>query len=191
VLVRGAFSRLLPYIAAMDEASRARQLAIIRSFCARQPVSVLFDEPGELLMDVFSSKAVPLAVSNLISVEERKKKGSADEYIALSYDDGRQMALADVGIAFAPDTRNTGKLEELPDVVCFRDYQSLLGRLKHELFAHSEREPTRATLLLLMTCLAILDGARRQGFDVGREEKELEAYLAELEKRAPRPPTIP
>ena len=186
-----AIPRRLTYIEAMDEASRAKQLAIIRSFCARQPVSVLFDEGGGLLMDVFSTKTAPLALSSLVSVEERKKKGSEDDYIVLTYEDGRQMALADVGIAFAPDTKNTGKLEDLADVVCFRDYQSLLGRLKHELFDHPDREPTRATVLLLMTCLAILDGARRQGFDVGREEKELEVHLAELEKRAPRPPTIP
>jgi hypothetical protein len=34
-------------------------------------------------------------------------------------------------------------------------------------------------------CIAILDGARAAGFEVGREEAELEALLRELEKRAP------
>jgi hypothetical protein len=32
-------------------------------------------------------------------------------------------------------------------------------------------------------CIAILDGARDQGFDVEREEKEVELHLSELEKR--------
>ncbi len=82
-------------------------------------------------------------------------------------------------------------LDEIPAVVCFRDYATLLGRLKHELFGHSDRELTQATTALLMTCLAILDGARRMGFEVGREERELEAYLGELEKRATAPPRSP
>jgi hypothetical protein len=175
----------------MDDSARTRQLGAIRGFCARQPGAVLFDEPGESLMDAFSGKTVPLALKSLISVEQKTKKGSADPYLVLTYADGREMALADVGIAFAPDTRNTGNLEDLPDVVCFRDYDTLLGRLKHELYGHRDREPDRGTVLLLMTCLAILDGARRQGFEVGREEKEVEAHLAELEKLAPRPPRIP
>jgi hypothetical protein len=42
-----------------------------------------------------------------------------------------------------------------------------------------------------MSCLAILDGARRLGFDVGREEKELERHLTELEKRSAPPSRIP
>jgi len=175
----------------MDASARTRQLDAIRSFCAQEPIGVLFDEAGELLMDVFSGKAVPLALQHLVSVEQRARKGTNAPYLVLTYDDGREMALADVGIAFAPDVANTGALEELPAVVCFRDYATLVGRLKHELFGHSDREPTQATTTLLMTCLAILDGARRMGFEIGREERELEAYLAELEKRVGAPPRSP
>ena len=175
----------------MDESARAGQLQTIRDFCAKNPAAVLFDEPGEMLLDVFSSKTLPLSLKSLVSVQQRSKRNSGEPYLVLAYDDGRELALADVGVAFAPDTRNTGPLEDLPDVACFRDYATLRDRLKHELFGHPDREPTRGTVLLLMTCVAILDGARAQGFEVGREEKELESELEELEKRAPPRPTIP
>ncbi len=175
----------------MDPPSRAGQLTAIRSFCAKLPGSVLFDELGKSLIDAFSGKAIPLDVKDLVSVEQRAKAGTPEPYLALTYGDGRQLALADVGIAFAPDTRNTGELPDLPPVVCFRDYATLLGRLKHELYGHVDREPARATVALVMSCLAILDGARRLGFDVGREEEELETHLAELEKRSAPPSRIP
>src|SRR5690349_12117853 len=113
----------------MEEPSRASQLIAIRSFCAKQPGSVLFDELGESLMDGFSGKAIPLDLKNLISVEQRTKEGTAEPYLVLTYSDAHQVALADAGIAFAPDTRNTGELPDLPPVVCFRDYATLLARL--------------------------------------------------------------
>lgn len=175
----------------MDAPTRATQLSAIRSFCARLPGSVLFDEPGDSLMDAFSGKSLALNREELVSVEERTKKGSAELYLLLSYGDGRQLALADVGIAFAPDTRNTGELPELPSVVCFRDYATLLSRLKHQLFDHPDRPAERSTAALVMSCLAILDGARAIGFEVGREERELEAHLTELEKRASSSSRIP
>jgi len=175
----------------MDPPSRAGQLTAIRSFCARLPGSVLFDELGESLVDAFSGKAISLDLKNLASVEQRAKQGTGEPYLVLNYGDGRQLALADVGIVFVPDTRNTGELPDLPPAVCFRDYATLLGRLKHELFGHADREPERGTVALVMSCLAILDGARRLGFDVGREEKELERHLTELEKRSAPPSRIP
>ena len=175
----------------MDPTSRAGQLAAIRSFSAKLAGSVLFDEGGESLMDALSGKAIPIDAGNLVSVEQRTKEGTGEPYLLLTYGDGRQLALADVGIAFAPDTRNTGELTDLPPVVCFRDYATLLGRLKHELFGHADREPARGTVALVMSCLAILDGARHLGFDVGREERELETHLEELEKRSAPPTRIP
>src|SRR5260370_30042369 len=128
----------------MEGSARARQLDAIRSFCAQQPVAVLFDEPGESLMDVFSGKAVPLALKSLVSVQQRARKGTDAPYLVLTYDDGREMALDDVGIAFAPDHGNTGALDEIPAVVCFCRYPALVGRLTHELFGHSGRGHTQS-----------------------------------------------
>jgi hypothetical protein len=167
------------------EDTRAAQLQEIRAHCQKPGSAVLFDEPGALLLDVFSAKTVPLDVSSLRTVESRLNTQTKATYLLLIYDDGRQRALSDVGIAFAPSLTNTGPLPDLPEVVCFRDYQTLLDRLKHELYGHADTPPTRGTVQLLMMCIAIIDGARNAGFEVGREEQELETHLRELEKRAP------
>ena len=169
----------------MDETSRSAQVAKIRAHCAKAPPSVLFDEPASLLMDVSSGKTLGVDLPALAQVEERINGESLKPYLLLVYGDGRQLALAEVGIAFAPDFKNTGPLPELPPVVCFRDYASLLVRLKHELYGHADRPPSKDAVKLLMMCIAIVDGARLQRFEVGREEKELEWHLGALEKKAP------
>ncbi len=169
----------------MDETTRAAQLAKIRAHCAKAPPAVLFDEPSGLLMDISSGKTLPLGSGDLAQVEERLNPQTRSPYLVLLFGEGRQLALSEVGIAFAPELRNTGPLPELTEVVCFRDYATLIARLKHDLYGHLDRELTRDTVKLLMMCIAIVDGARAQGFDVGREEKELDWHLKELERRAP------
>ena len=173
----------------MVETSRAQQVARIRDFCTRFPRAVLFDEPGGLLLDVASGRSLALDLPGLAGVEERLNRESGHPYLLLAYGDGRRLALSEAGIAFSPDVRNTGALPDLPEAVCLRDYQSLLDRLKHELYGHADRPPDRGTVRLLMSCIAILDGARAAGFDVGRQELELEHHLRELERRTPLPPT--
>jgi hypothetical protein len=151
----------------------------------------LFDQAAATLLDVYSGKTVALEPGTLSQVEQRTNVETGKPYLVIHRTEGRQLALTEVGIAFAPDTRNSGPLEELSPAVCFRDYQTLLERFKHQLYGHSDREPTRETIRLLTMCIAILDGARAQGIDVGREEKELEGHLSELEKRSGGAPTIP
>jgi len=175
----------------MTEGTRAQQVQTIRTYCQRPGSAVFFDEPGQVLLDVFSSKTRPLKLESLTQVSQRQNKQTHNPYLALSYDDGSEVGLTEVGIAFAPSLAHTGPLPELPAVVCFRDYGSILERLKHELYGHPDVEPTQGTVKLLMMCIAIIEGARAQGFDIGREEKELEHHLKELEGRpanAPRPP---
>ncbi len=170
-------------MAIAEKSSRAAQLSMIRSFCAARGSAIMFDEQNAALMDVYSAKTLPLDPQNLVQVEEQIDKETGQPYLRLFYGDSRQLALAGVGIAFAPDFRNTGPLSELPQAVCFRDFHTLLDRFKHQLYGHREQPPSRDAIRLLMMCIAILDGAREQGFDVGREERELEPQLSELEKR--------
>jgi hypothetical protein len=172
----------------MAAEARSDQLAKIRSYCEKPPRAVLFDEPAGALYDVFSGKTLPLAAPDLASAEEAQDRQTHAPYLRLAYGDGRQLALTQAGIAFAPRFENTGPLQDLPEAVCFRDYQSLLDRLKHELYGHPDVPPTKGVLDLLLMCIAILDGGRAQGFEVGREERELEVHLKELEKRAPSRP---
>jgi hypothetical protein len=165
------------------------KLAAIRAYCQAHPQSVLYDEPGEALFDTFGVKTLTLRGSDVQAVESLADQQTKTPYLRLDLADGRQLALTEAGIAFPPDFRNSGTVADLPEAVCFRDYRGLLDRLKHDLYGHADMPPTRATVKLLMMCIAILDGARLAGFDVGREERELETHLTELEKRAPPPPT--
>jgi hypothetical protein len=171
----------------MDPASTSAKLAAVRAYCQAHQRSVLYDEPGEALFDVFGVKTLTLRGSDLQAVESLADQDTKAPYLRLTFADGRQLALTEAGIAFSPDFSNSGPLEDLPKAVCFRDYRGLVERLKHDLYGHADAPPTRATVKLTMMCIAILDGARRAGFDVGREERELEAHLTELEKRAPVP----
>jgi len=165
------------------------KLAAVRAYCQAHPRSVLYDEPGEALFDTFGVKTLILRGSDLETVESLTDQDTKLPYLRLALADGRQLALTEAGVAFAPDFSNSGPLTDLPDAVCFRDYRGLLDRLKHDLYGHADAPPTRATVKLLMMCIAIVDGARRAGFDVGREEREMETQLNELEKRAPPPPS--
>ncbi len=164
--------------------SRAEQLSALRDFCSRNARSVLFDEPGGALMDTAAGKTVALDLPNLQTVQAKADRQTQQPYLLLVYGTGRQLALTQAGIGFPPDFRNTGPLRELPEVVCLRDHATFLERLKHELYGHPE-QASKGTVRLLLMCIAIIDGARAVGFDVAREERELEHHLAELEKRAP------
>ena len=167
-----------------DDGTRAK-LALIQRFCTARAAAVLFDEASASLMDVHSAKAFGLGLQTLMRVEEKQNRETGASYLLLVYDDGRQLALTDVGLAFPPDFRNTGPLPELPSVVCFRDFTTLFERFKHQVYGHPDQQPDRDLVRLLMLCIAILDGARAMGFDVGREEKEVEWQLERLEKQAP------
>jgi hypothetical protein len=157
----------------------------LRAFCARPPRSVLYDEDAGLLLDVASGKTLAVPDAQIQALEERVDNRTTRPFLALLLQDGRALALSDPGIAFAPGFTNTGPLEELPGAVCWNDFHTLVRQLKHELYGHPGAEVGAATVRVLMCCLAIVDGARTAGFEVGREEQELEWHLKELERRAP------
>lgn len=157
----------------------------LRQHCSRPPRSVLYDEDAGLLLDVASGKTLKVPDTQIQSFEDRTDARTSRPYLALLLQDGRALALTDAGIAFAPGFLNTGVLEELPAAVCWADFHTLAQQLKHELYGHPDVGPGAATVRVLMCCLAVVDGGRTAGFEVGREEQELEWHLKELERRAP------
>ncbi len=165
----------------MIVADRAALRARIERFAREHPGSVLFD--GERLLDVPSGKTLPLDLGHVSSAEERRDLDTGRPYLALTREDGTEVALADQGIAFPPVTAGTGPLEGLPHAVCLRDLQGAEGRLTHFLLGHPGEKPERAHVSLFLFCLAVVDGARAAGFEVSREERRLEALLNELEAR--------
>ncbi len=162
---------------------RAAQRALVERYARERPSSVSLDAAGPALLDVFSGKAVPLDLAHVAAVEERTDAATGRRYLAIARDDGREIAIADAGIAFAPATAATGPLEGLPAAVCLRDLAGAEARLTHFLLDHPGEPPGRTHVSLFLFCLAVVDGARAAGFDVGPEERRLDRILAELEAR--------
>ena len=150
---------------------------------AEAPGAVLYDAERDLLVDLHSGKALAVDWGSVAALHERRNAGSGRPYLLLVRGDGRQLVVADVGLAFAPATAATGPVPDLPEVVCFRDLAAAEGRLTHFLLDHPDEEPGPSHVALFLFCLAVVDGGRAAGFDVGPEERRMERILGELEAR--------
>jgi len=147
--------------------------------------TVLYDEESSTLLDVASSKRVSLPWREFKKLEEKVNSETKDPYLVLLFENGNQIALVDPGgVAFPPSETNTGPLGDLPAVVCLKDFQTLKQRIDHYLNDHQNEPPPKEVFSLVMVCIAILDGARLVGFEVGEMEEELNKSLRELEKRS-------
>ncbi len=156
----------------------------VRSWTDAHPHVVLYDEENATLLDVASGKQIRLSWRDMTTLEEKVHPETGDLYLVLLFEDGRQIALVDPGgVAFAPSTVNSGPVENLPAVVCLRDLLTLKQRVDHFLNDHPDEPPPRECVTMIMTCIAILDGARSVGFDIGDLEEEVEKSLNQLEKR--------
>lgn len=162
-----------------------RAQALIRRWAEAHKQAALFDEASATILDVASGKSVRLAWSELTAFEEKIHPETQENYLVLLFENGTQIALVDPGgVAFAPSTENCGPVENLPAVVCLRDFLTLQQRVDHFLYDHPDQPPPRECLDLVMICIATLDGARAVGFDVGDWEGELEKSLLEIERRS-------
>jgi hypothetical protein len=156
----------------------------LQAWAEKHREAVLYDEESSTLLDVASGKSVKLFWPDVKAFEEKIHPETQDTYVVLLFEDGKQIALVDPGgIAFAPSTVNSGPIQDLPAVVCLRDFHTLKQRVDHYLYDHPDEPPPRETLTLIMICIATLDGARAVGFDVADLEGELEKSLKEIERR--------
>src|SRR5690349_22798642 len=164
---------------AIDEARNK-----IAQWVERHPQAALYDAASSILLDVASAKSVVFPWREFQAFEEKIHPEMKDAYLVFLFEDGRQIALVDPGgVAFAPSATNTGPIEDLPPVVCLRDFLTLKQRVDHYLYGHPDEAPPREALDAVMLCIAIIDGARAVGFDVGDLEDDLEKSLNELERR--------
>jgi len=161
--------------------------AAVESFLRANPgrFALLSDDDGRgaRLLEAGTGKELRVRWDEIASATLQQNRVRPAPYLVLVFGDGRQVALADVGFAFAPSTASTGPLPDLPATFCFRDFRHLASgaeALLHE--EGREREAIGAVLL----GIALLDGARTAGLDVSREERELEALLRRLEERGAR-----
>ena len=158
--------------------------AKVESFVRQNPrLFVLVESPdgrSAQIVETGAGKALQVEWGELADAVEKENPVRRSGYQVLVFTDGRQIALADVGFAFAPSTVNTGPLPDLPSTFCFRDFRHLTTGVQ-ALLGEEGRE--REALSAVMLALALLDGARAVGFDVSREERELDLLLRRLEER--------
>jgi len=146
--------------------------------------TVLYDPVAHTLMDVASGKSLRLPWREVAAFEEKTHPETGEPYLVFLLASGVQLVLVDPGgVAFAPCEVNTGPLSNRPEVVCLRDFGVLVQRVDHHLRDHPDEPIPKECLDAVMLCIAILDGAREAGFDVGDLEKTLERSLHEVESR--------
>jgi hypothetical protein len=158
--------------------------SVIESWTAEHVGSVIYDDASSTFIDVVTGKRLSIKMADVAAVVDKTHPETGEPYVVLMLANGMQIALVDPGgVAFAPSTVNSGTVENLPPVVCLRDFLTLKQRVDHHLYDHPDEPPPRESLNLIMICIAILDGARAVGFDVGDLEGELEKSLHEVERR--------
>jgi hypothetical protein len=162
---------------------RTAQRALVERYARERPHALAWDGDAGLLLDVAAGKVLALDWTRVAAASEQQDADTGRPYLLLELGDGGALALADQGIAFAPSTAATGPLPGLPRAVCLRDLAAAEGRLTHFLLGHPDEPPERAHLDAFFFCLAVVDGARAVGFDVGPEERRMERILNELEAR--------
>jgi hypothetical protein len=157
-------------------------LGPLKRWCAGNPQVVLYDENSATLIDLFSSKPLKLEMPRIQDFVEKTASDTGEGYLLIVYDDGRQLALAQAGIAWPPDPRNLPVPLALPPVVCWRDFHNVANQAGHVVEAHPDEPPSREVLHMLLYCIALLDGARAIGFETAREEQRIEGYLDRVER---------
>ncbi len=158
---------------------RAEATAIITRHCRTAGSGVLFDEAATTLYDLRVNRSLAIDLGRIKRAEAHSNRETSQPYLALLRDDGRQLFLTEFGIAFDPMPVNAALA--LPPVVCLRDFYTAISRIDHLLTAHPEAEGGKNALDAVSLSLSILGAARAIGFDVSREERELDARLAAIE----------
>src|SRR2546428_527160 len=123
------------------------------------------DGKGVRLLEPGTGKELRIRWGEIVQVEERVSPLRPAPWLVLLFEDGRQVALADVGFAFAPSTIHTGPLPDLPPTFCFADFRHLSQGIEAPL-AEEGRE--KEALGAILSCIALLDGTRATVIGLGR-----------------------
>ena len=155
----------------------------VQAWCDKHPRAVLFDPHDGKLCDVATGQILTLPLKTIERFEEKPNTETGSSYLVLLREDGVQIVLGEPGIAWAPINMTGVPIEDLPDVVCWRDFHGVCHIVEHQLRDHPEEPPGREAIMAVMFATAILAGARVVGFEVGRAEHQLNRLLAEIEHR--------
>jgi hypothetical protein len=163
-------------------------LPTILTWLKSHPGIFTFRQEGEdlWLQESYSQKTLKIRAGEIERMEEKANATAPGEtYLALLFDNGRQLALSLQGFAFPLDFVNTGPLPSPNPVYCLQDFNNLLNQLRH---VGSEPERKGEAFNLILFLIALLDGAKAVGLDVDRETEEVDSILTELEKGHTLPP---
>lgn len=163
------------------EANEFRKL--VKSWCARFPQSVLFDEHEDLVLDVYSNRSIQIAAASVETAIERHNSDTSGSYLVILKDTGHQIVLSEPGIAWPPMNIAQIPMNDLPEVVCWRDFENAARVIEHHLKHHQDEAPSQEIILTVMFCTSVLAGARIAGFDVSGPERDLETMLELLERK--------
>jgi hypothetical protein len=158
-----------------------KHLDKIKQWCQSHPGIFSFREEGKTLtlQELYSRKDRTLKESQISEVALKQNTlRPQEDYLLILMESGNQLVLAPQGFAFPPDFSNTGSLPLPNQVYCLRDYQDLYEKLK---WVAGEPDRRRESLDLIMTLIAMLDGARKAGLEVESETQAVEAILSQLE----------
>ena len=162
---------------------RAIAIETLQRFCRTHLTGVLFDAEAGRLLDVPTSMQVAFDAGRITSMDEAIDPLSGTMYLRLTLDDGAQVAVAAPGLVFSPSMKNSGPLDGVPNAVCLADARRLRAQVEHILDDHPETRIDATVLDMVRFAIAILDGARAVGFDVGMDEAALDVLLTRIEKR--------
>ncbi len=164
------------------------QLMSVDQWIRAHPGIFSVQENGDdlVITENFSRKIRILKSQEIERIEEKFNSAVLTEsYVIILLTSGNQFVLSAQGFAFPPDFSNTGDIPLPYQVYCFQDFQNIFERLRH---VASEEDRKKESLELILVLLAILDGAKKIGLEVGREEEQVNAVLSQLERNIPVPP---
>ncbi len=156
---------------------------LVKTWCSRFPQSVLYDEHEDLLLDVYSNRSIKIPANTVETALERENKDTSGSYVVILRDTGNQLVLSEPGLAWPPVNIAEIPMNQLPDVVCWRDFENAARVIEHHLLHHPNEAPSQEIILTVMFCTSVLAGARVAGFDVDGPERDLEALLKALEQK--------
>lgn len=132
-----------------------------------------------ILREFATGKELTLDTKKITQHRLKQHPQGQGDYLNLIIDNHTEIVLCHAGIAFSPSFVNSGPIVDAPPVVCLSDYFRLRTSLD-EIMNDTERKQESLTLFHVL--ISIIDGAKMIGFNMDREEEELNDKLNLFEK---------
>lgn len=153
---------------------------ILRNWLKANPFVFRWTENGNdfNLIENSSQKPYIIRTGTITAHRLTPHPQGENDYLNLAFDAGHEIVLCHAGIAFSPSFQNTGPLNDAPPVVCLMDYYQMYN---HLIDLIKDESLKGQAIALFQVLIAVLDGARVVGLDVGPEEEQLDKLLTQFE----------